>query len=62
MLLSLAEELGVRFLREVNLRDVDAEIEERYRPRPEFYRALADHIAGMTDSYCNAEYKELVTG
>ena len=35
---------------------------ERYRARPEFYRAIADHIAGMTDSYCNAEYKELVTG
>jgi dGTPase len=62
VLLGLAEELGVRFLREVHLRDVDSEIEERYRPRPEFYRALADHIAGMTDSYCNAEYRELVTG
>jgi dGTPase len=62
VLLALAEELQVRFLREVPLRDVDQEIDERYRPRPEFYRALADHIAGMTDSYCNAEYRELVTG
>jgi dGTPase len=62
VLLALAEELGVRFLREVPLKDVDHEIDERYRPRPEFYRALADHIAGMTDSYCNAEYRELVTG
>ena len=62
VLLGLAEELQVRFLREVPLRDVDQEIDERYRPRPEFYRALADHIAGMTDSYCNAEYRELVTG
>jgi len=62
VLLSLAEELGVRFLREVPLKDVDREIDERYRPRPEFHRALADHIAGMTDSYCNAEYRELVTG
>ena len=56
------DELGVRFLREVPLADVDQEIDERYRPRPEFYRAIADHIAGMTDSYCNAEYRELVTG
>jgi dGTPase len=62
VLLALAEELGVRFLREVPLKDVEHEIDERYRPRPEFYRALADHIAGMTDSYCNAEYRELVTG
>ncbi|MCA1580185.1 MAG: dNTP triphosphohydrolase [Acidobacteria bacterium] len=62
VLLSVSEELGVRFLREVSLRDVDAEIEERYRMRPEFFRAIADHIAGMTDSYCNAEYKELATG
>ena len=62
VLLSLRDEIGVRFLREVSLRDVDAEIEKHYRPRPEFFRALADHIAGMTDSYCNAEYKELATG
>jgi dGTPase len=62
VLRGLAEELGVRFLREVPLKDVDGEIDERYRPRPEFYRAIADHIAGMTDSYCNAEYRELVTG
>ncbi len=50
----------MRFLREVPLKDVDREVAERYRPAPEFYRAIADHIAGMTDSYCNAEYKELV--
>jgi dGTPase len=62
VLMAMSEELGVRFLREVALKDVDAEIEQRYLPRPEFYRALADHIAGMTDSYCNAEYRELVTG
>ena len=31
-------------------------------PDREFYRAVADHIAGMTDSYCNQEYHELVTG
>ncbi|MDQ2980511.1 MAG: dNTP triphosphohydrolase [Acidobacteriota bacterium] len=62
VLLGLRDELGVRFLREVPLKDVDAEVQERYLPRPEFFRALADHIAGMTDSYCNAEYKELATG
>lgn len=56
------EEIGVRFLREVPLNDVDREIAENYYPRPEFARSIADHIAGMTDSYCNDEYKELVVG
>ena len=59
-LLGLRDDIGVRFLREVPLRDLDREFAERYFPRPEFYRAIADHIAGMTDSYRNAEYKELV--
>ncbi|HSP95525.1 MAG TPA: dNTP triphosphohydrolase [Thermoanaerobaculia bacterium] len=60
VLLGLHDDIGVRFLREVPLRELDREFAERYFPRPEFYRAIADHIAGMTDSYCNAEYKELV--
>jgi len=57
----LRQELGVAYLRDVALGEVKKEITESYRPRPEFYRAIADHIAGMTDSYCIAEYKELVT-
>lgn len=60
VLLGVHEEIGVRFLREVPLNDVDREIAENYYPRPAFVRAIADHIAGMTDSYCNDEYKELV--
>jgi dGTPase len=61
VLRGIQSSLGVRFLREVPLRDIDREIAENYLPRPAFYRALADHIAGMTDSYCNDEYRELVT-
>jgi dGTPase len=61
VLLGLRDQMGVRFLRDVPLKDVDREIAENYRPRPEFYRAIADHVAGMTDSYCNDEYRELVT-
>jgi dGTPase len=60
VLATLRGELGVRFLREVPLKDVDREVAESYRPRAAYYRAIADHIAGMTDSYCNSEYKELV--
>ena len=62
VLRGLERDLGVRFLREVPLGAIEREVAERYRPRPEFYRAIADHIAGMTDSYCNAEYRELVVG
>lgn len=62
VLARLHEELGVPFLREIPLKDLDQEIARNYRPRPEFYRVIADHIAGMTDSYCNAEYRELVGG
>lgn len=58
----LRQELEVRFLREVPLADVRSEVARSYRTRPEFYRAIADHIAGMTDSYCIAEYQELVVG
>jgi dGTPase len=61
VLLGLREQIGVRYLRDVQLKDVEREIDENYRPRGEFYRAIADHIAGMTDSYCNDEYRELVT-
>jgi dGTP triphosphohydrolase len=57
----LHQDLGVRFLREVPLPEVQAEVERSYRTQPGFYRSIADHIAGMTDSYCIAEYRELVT-
>ncbi|HEX5134727.1 MAG TPA: dNTP triphosphohydrolase [Thermoanaerobaculia bacterium] len=57
----LRQELQIRFLREVPLSEIKAETAANYLPRPEFYRAIADHIAGMTDSYCIADYRELVT-
>ena len=60
VLRGLEAELGVRFLREMPLGSIEGEVAERYRPRPEFYRAIADHIAGMTDTYCNTEYHQLV--
>jgi dGTPase len=60
VLRGIAGELSVRYLREVPLPQVEREVAERYRPQPAFYRAIADHIAGMTDSYCNSEYRQLV--
>jgi dGTPase len=60
VLRGLERDLGVRFLREIPLGAIEREVAESYRPRPEYYRAIADHIAGMTDSYCNSEYRQLV--
>src|SRR5262249_31088203 len=56
----MERELSVRFLREVPLPQIEREVAERYRPHPAFYRAIADHIAGMTDSYCIPECPQLV--
>ena len=60
VLRGMERELSVRFLRELPLGQVDREVAEHYRPRAGFYRTIADHIAGMTDSYCNTEYHQLV--
>ena len=56
----LAGELGTPFLREISLSQIEREVDEKYRRQPAFYRTIADHIAGMTDSYCNSEYRQLV--
>ena len=60
VLRGMERDLSVRFLRELPLAGVDREVAQNYHSRPGFYRAIADHIAGMTDSYCNTEYRELV--
>ena len=59
LLRRFAEEHGGPCLREVPLSEVDAEIRRRYRNRPELVRLLADHVAGMTDSYALEEYRAL---
>jgi dGTPase len=59
VLRGMERDLGVRFLREVPLASVEREVAENYRTRPGFYRAIADHMAGMTDSYSNSEYRQL---
>ena len=60
VLRGMERDLGVRFLREIPLASIEREVAAHYQPRPEFFRAIADHIAGMTDSYCNTEYHQLV--
>ncbi len=50
---------GIPYLREVSLKKLDAEVERHYRNDPRFLRCIADHLAGMTDSYALAEYDAL---
>lgn len=50
---------GVPFLRDVPLKRVEAEVSASYRDRPLFLRCIADHIAGMTDSYAVSVYDAL---
>ena len=50
---------GVPFLREVPLKRVEAEVVTAYREKPLFLRCIADHLAGMTDSYAVSVYDTL---
>ena len=59
VLLRVSEVSGLPFLREVPLKRVEAVIAGRWREEPEVLRCIADHIAGMTDSYALAEYDAL---
>ncbi|HQR67920.1 MAG TPA: dNTP triphosphohydrolase [Thermoanaerobaculia bacterium] len=52
---------GVVFLRDIPLRRLEAEIAANYHRRPLFLRSIADHLAGMTDSWALAEYDTMVS-
>jgi dGTPase len=59
VLLRYRDLAGIAYLRDIPLKKVDAEIEASYHRRPLFLRCIADHLAGMTDSYALAEYEQL---
>ncbi len=50
---------GGSFLRDVPGDRVSEEVAARYHDRPAFVRVIADHIAGMSDSYALKEYERL---
>lgn len=52
-------EIGGELLRDVPEPRVDEEIEQRYHGRPAFLRIIADHVAGMSDTYALREYERL---
>jgi dGTPase len=49
----------LRYLRDISLSEVPREADRNYRFRPEFLRAIADHIAGMTDKFALEEFEDL---
>jgi dGTPase len=55
-LLRYRELAGITYLRDVPLKRLDAEIASSYHKNPLFLRTIADHLAGMTDTYALAEY------
>ena len=61
VLLRYRDLAGVLYLRDVPLKRLDAEIASNYTKKPLFLRAIADHLAGMTDSYALAEYDSMVS-
>jgi dGTPase len=61
LLAGYARDARIRFLRRVPLPEVAREAEKHYHRRPAFLRAIADHIAGMTDKFALSEYESLTT-
>ncbi len=59
VLLRYRDLAGVAFLRDVALKNLDLEFAAHYHRNPLFLRCIADHLAGMTDSYALAEYDSM---
>lgn len=59
VLLRYRDLAGVTYLRDVSLKRVDAEVAASYHRKPIFVRCVADHLAGMTDSYALDEYDQM---
>jgi dGTPase len=61
VLLRYRDLAGVTYLRDVPLKRLETEIATNYSKKPLFLRSIADHLAGMTDSYALAEYDAMVS-
>ena len=60
LLLRFKEERGGAFLRDLPASRLDDEIARRYHNDAHFARLVADHIAGMTDSFAISEHDRLL--
>ncbi|MFQ5670662.1 MAG: HD domain-containing protein [Acidobacteriota bacterium] len=59
VLLRFKERTGLPFLRDVSPSRVPGDVAAHYRNNPVFIRVVADHLAGMTESYALAEGERL---
>ena len=59
VLLRYRSMFGGRYLRDLAGDKVATEISTRYHGKPGFVRLIADHVAGMSDSYALKEYERL---
>lgn len=50
---------GIDFLRAVPLEKLKDEFARHYHGKPAWCRAIADHVAGMTDGYCLREHERI---
>ena len=50
---------GGSYLRDLPGDQVAGEVRKRYHGNPSFVRLIADHIAGMSDSFALKEYERL---
>jgi dGTPase len=59
VLLRYRASAGGSYLRDLSGPDLQKELAARYHGNPAFVRLVADHIAGMSDSYAVKEYERL---
>jgi len=59
VLLRYRASAGGSYLRDLSGADLREELAARYQGNPAFVRVVADHIAGMSDSYAVKEYERL---
>lgn len=54
-----ARTTGVEFLRNIPLEKLKEECARNYLGKPAWCRAIADHVAGMTDGFCLREHERI---
>jgi dGTPase len=59
VLLRVRDELGLDYLRNLEMSSVAEEVTTRYHSSSGFARLVADHIAGMSDRFALEEYRSL---
>ena len=59
VLLRYRDLASIPYLREISLKRIEKEIDANYLRKPLFVRCIADHLAGMTDSFALSVYDSM---